>query len=249
MQPIPETIEALQELARFADDSTSRTLWQIGRSMEEIVPDIVGISVSLVAEELTLTMAATGPSVGHAVGRRDRTGTVSDEFMDITGPRDDRAADVLDEERWHLFAQSTSATGVGSTLSLPIMHDGMVFAEVHLYGQSANAFVGHHHEVAEACGAWAACAVTNADLDFSSRSRAREAPVLLRDRALVDQATGALMTRHNLSVDDADRRLRHDAEEADLSNPQIARVVLGLESHLGTNACTEPDPPVDFDDI
>lgn len=63
MEPIPETAEAPQELSSFGEDSTARTLLRISRSVEEIVTDLSGISLSLVADNLTLTMVATTPPV------------------------------------------------------------------------------------------------------------------------------------------------------------------------------------------
>lgn len=228
MQPIPATVEALQELTRFGDDSTARTLLRISQSVEEIVTDLSGVSLSLVADNLTFTMVATTPPVVELDAMQYLDGGPSTETLRSGEVHTYRADDIVSEERWHLFARATSAAGVRSTLSLPIVRNGAVVAGVNLYAAAPDSFVGHHQEVADVCGAWAAGVVTNADLDFSTRFRAAEAPDRLRATALVDQAVGTLMSRWDISVDQAEVRLREAARRAGIGDAQMARVVLGL---------------------
>jgi hypothetical protein len=97
-----------------------------------------------------------------------------------------------------------------------------------MYGSSPDAFEGHHEELAAVCGAWAGGAVKNADMDFSTRFQAAEAPDRLRAENLVDQAVGALMSRWEITVDEADERLRGAAQRAGISDAQMARAILGL---------------------
>jgi len=73
-------------------------------------------------------------------------------------------------------ARAEALAGISSTLSLPILGDGHVVGGVNLYGATSDAFDGHHEDLADACGAWAAGAVTNADLRFNSRVRAAATP-------------------------------------------------------------------------
>ena len=81
------------------------------------------------------------------------------------------------------------------------MTGGRVVGGVNLYASTPDAFDGHHDEVAEACGAWAEGAVTNADLSFSSRIRASAAPERLRDRGVVDVATGFVAEHQDIDTD------------------------------------------------
>ena len=78
------------------------------------------------------------------------------------------------------------------------------------------------------CGAWPGGAVTNADLDFSTRFRAAEAPEQIRTDHDVDQATGALMSRWNTDYDAARDRLRQAAQRAGITDAQMARAILAL---------------------
>lgn len=67
MEPIPETVEAIQELTRLGDESIARTLMRISRDIERIVPDIVGVSVS-VSGDLTFTLTAPNGPVAKLDG-------------------------------------------------------------------------------------------------------------------------------------------------------------------------------------
>lgn len=228
MKPIPETVEALRELTRFGDDTVARTLLQISRGVEGVVPEVVGISLSLIADELTFTMTATTGPVAELDAMQYLAGGPCDETLRTGTPHRFRPDDVTDEEHWQVFARATAAAGIGSTLSLPILQDGTVVAGVNLYASTPEAFDGHHDELAEVCGAWAGGAVTNADLDFSSRFRASEAADRLRDDSLVDQAVGALVSRWSLSPESAADRLRDAARRAGITDAQMAQAILGL---------------------
>ena len=228
MEPIPETVEALRELTRFGDDATARTLSRISASVEEIVPEVTGLSLTLVVDGLTFTMTATDRPVVEMDAWQYLDGGPCDTTMHTGTPHTYRADDAVDEVSWHLFARATSAAGIRSTLSLPILRDGVVIAGVNVYASTLDAFDGHHEEVAEVCGAWAAGAVTNADLGFNTRSLAIQAPQRLRDSAAVDQAVGTLMARWDISVEEAERRLREAAWRAGLDDADMARIVLDL---------------------
>lgn len=125
-------------------------------------------------------------------------------------------------------SRATAATGIESTLSLPILQDGVVVAGINLYASTPDAFEGHHDELAEATGGWAEGAVRNADMGFTTRFQAAETPGRLREENLVDQATGALMSQWGIPVDVAEERLRDAAQRAGISDAQMARAILSL---------------------
>lgn len=182
MEPIPETVEALRELTRYGDDAIAGVLWQISRDVQDIVPDIVGVSLSLVRESLTFTMTASTGEAAELDGVQYLAGGPCEETLRTGVPHGYRAGDAIDEERWHEFARATAVAGVASTWSLPILHHGTVVAGVNMYASTADAFEGHHDDLAAACGAWAGGAVTDADLHFTTRFKAAETPERLRTR-------------------------------------------------------------------
>ena len=231
MEPIPATLEAIKELTRHGDTEVAIALSQMSRDVVRIVPHCIGLSLSLVAEELTFTLTATGETV-----------SALDAFQYLeSGPCVEAAADgqilayggssPFDEERWQMFARAAAAAGVASTLSLPIIRNGDVVAVVNLYGSTPDAFDGRHAAVAAVCGAWAPGAVTNADLGFGTADEAVRAPERMRTNDKVDQAIGMLAAMLGLSVDAASDRLRQAADRGGISLAKMAEAVLYLARH------------------
>jgi GAF domain-containing protein len=135
------------------------------------------------------------------------------------------------EDRWQLFAAATSAAGIRSTLTLPVREGDRVVGSVNLYAASADAFEGLHDEIAAIFSAWAPGAVRNADLSFSTRERARQAPGMLRDAAKVDVAVGLLLASFDLEEDEARRRLREAASRGGVDEVLLAEVLVELLGH------------------
>jgi hypothetical protein len=125
-----------------------------------------------------------------------------------------------------MFAQASAVHGVESSLSLPIVRDGRVVAGVNLYASTADAFVGHHEELAAVCHAWAPGIVTNADLAFRTRLEAAATPQRMRDQSLVDQAIGMLAESQQLDIETAAERIRQAALCAGISESKAAQTIV-----------------------
>jgi hypothetical protein len=205
------------------------TLLRMGRRATEIVPECVGLSLALIQEGLTLTLAATGETVA---------GLDAVQYLDggpcILGAHENSTIDVapddlLDEDRWLLFAQASAAAGIRSSLTLPILGTaGAVIGTVNLYAATPDAFVGHHDALADALHASAAKAITNADLSFSTRLAAVEAPQRLAEQYEVDIALGIIAESQGVDIPTARERLRQAAARAGISERQAARAIRGL---------------------
>lgn len=229
MEPIPETTEAIEEFGPFGydEDLLQRPRSQAAR-VQAIVPDCVGVSVASRADGVTFTLVAT-----------DEEAALLDALQYVTdGPCLEAAADgrtiaceeedLFDEERWRLFASGTAALGVASSLSLPILGDDGVAGSVNLYAGSAGAFRGHHDEIAGIFEAWAPGAVTNADLSFSTRQVAEEAPRTLRDSLRIEVAAGIVAARRGVDLDAGHRLIRDAADRAGVSLGRLADMVIEL---------------------
>ena len=228
MEPLPETREALNEFLSL-DLDPEELLDRLGRATSRIVPEIVGLSVGLVREQLTFTLVASdreiavldasqyldgGPCVEVAQGHADV----------IAFPGDD----PLDEERWSLFSQATSARGVASTLSLPLHEDGRLVGGVNMYASTVQAFVGRIEQLAILVGAAPTTAVSNADLSFSTRIEAAEAPQRMRDRAIIETAVGWIAGVKGIDVEAAAHELTVAAARAGIRVAQVARVLVSV---------------------
>ena len=224
---MPETREALAEFVSLQGPDLDELLPDLGRRAQDIVPELVGLSLGLAHEGLTFTLVSSsgGAAVLDAAQYVD-----GGPCVEVTEGRMDMAevdlADPLDEGRWQLFSRVGAAAGVASSLSLPAYHDGVLVGGVNLYASTPEAFTGRHDALARALGAQAADAVTNADLSFSTRLDAAAAPQLLRDRVDIDTATGLIAARSGVELDAARGLLHQAAARAGVPVAMVARVLV-----------------------
>lgn len=229
MEPIPETAEAIAATqtpgASAGGGRLLADLTRLASRAKEIVPDLVGVSITPLDHGLTYTLVATAEdfavldAIQYATGGPCVEGAHTEQVLQFE-------PDVMDEERWRLFAEATAAHAVRSTLTLPVLRAERVVGTVNLYAASPRAFGGHHDDLAGIFGAWAAGAVANADLSFATRAEAREAPQRARDRLVIDMAAGIVAAELGVSVDAAKDRMREAASRAGVSLQQVAREVV-----------------------
>lgn len=229
MEPIPETLEALDELDPYLDDTP--LVDQLRATSDRalaVAPGLVGVSMASRAHDLTFTVVATDEEIAalDAVQYLDSGPCV--DAIDLGQGIATSPEGLLSESRWGQFARASAAMGVHSTLTLPVLSEGSVVATVNLYGHAADTFVGRHAALAEVFGAWAPGAVANADLDFSTRTLAEGAPGQLRDTATIDTATGILAAHRDLPVADARGELDDAARRAGVPVVLLARVLVQL---------------------
>ena len=221
MKPLPETDEALDELVGHDARDLRAQLLEIVRQAQAIVPFCVGVSLMLVREGLTLTLVAGDDEEPLAEVAEGEPGAEAEAEAEADGD------DVLSEECWSRVARQDAASGVRSSLSLPIKRGSRVVGRVDLYAAAAHSFDGRHVELADALGASAEDAVTDADLSFSSRAAARQAPNTVADLRDIDVAVGTLAAWQGRGVEAALRSLEA-AAGGRLSLAEAARLVLGL---------------------
>ncbi|TQM61976.1 GAF and ANTAR domain-containing protein [Humibacillus xanthopallidus] len=226
MEPIPETQAALDRLAHDQDDDVQAQFSEMAAKARRLVPSLVGLSVTQISEGVTLTYVAS-PATAVAL---DALQYVDGGPCEAAVRRGAHVAvdhdELLDEGRWQLFAQASAHAGVRSTLSLPVFSGSDVTGGVNLYGSLNDSFVGHHEALAALFGAWAAGAISNADLSFSSRLEAMEAPARIEDANTVSAAIGVLSETHQISTRDAEDHLRRAAARAGVPIVALALFIL-----------------------
>lgn len=231
MEPIPESIEAVDEFGPFSyDGDLLEELKAKAAAVLEIVPDCVGLSLAVIADGFTLTLVASGEEVAvldaiqYLAGGPCVDGAKGDRVLESSAD-----SDVTDELGWQLFARASAASSVLSTLTLPVLVDDRVAGSVNLYAASANAFTGHHEEIARIFDAWAPGAVTNADLSFTTRRTAEEAPRQLHAAYRAEVAASIVAVREGLDMDEARVRLREAARRAGVDVAQLAETLIALD--------------------
>lgn len=223
MEPIPETVAAVDELGL---NDLLDELKDLANRAKEVVPDLVGVSIARLDQGLTFTLLASAEEVAIFDGIQYVAGGPCVDSAMAGEVRQFDNRDVLDEARWQLFACATAARAVRTSLTLPVMRRGAVVGTVNLYGASRRAFDDQYDELAQLFGAWAAGAITNADLSFATRDEAREAPRLVGDHVLVETAIEILSAELGVDVDGAEDRLRAAAARAGVSTSELAREII-----------------------
>jgi GAF domain-containing protein len=229
VEPIPETRHALEHYRQAGEGEIEAELTRMGRRALEIVPESVGLSLGLFRYGLTFTLAATDDHIA---------GLDAVQYLDggpcVGAAQDGREVEIdelLEEENWRMFAEASAAVGVRSTLTLPILdNQGSVIGTVNLYASSPNAFEDRADHLAEALGSSATKAVSNADLSFTTRLVAAEAPTQLVEADEVNTALGIIMASQDVDIAIARERLRAAASRAGISDVQAARLITSLRS-------------------
>jgi GAF domain-containing protein len=228
MEPIPESAAVLTALQAAGGQELSDHVREVARLVRTVVPQCTGMSLSLLADRLTLTLIATDAQIAALDAVQYLDGGPCVDALAGDGPlRTDDLSERLDEEAWRVFATAGAATGVLSTLSFPIRdHEGRVLGGVNLYAATPHAFVGHEETLIGMLGGWATDAMTNADLTFATRTSARETPERLADQDVVAQAVGMLSVLDGVSADHARDRLLTAAAKAGVTAHELARTII-----------------------
>jgi GAF domain-containing protein len=212
LEPLPETRSALEAVDSGAD--LAAELQVSIESVVRAVPECVGLSISLCDADLTFTYLRSADSIGTL----DAVQYLED------GP----CVSAIDSGEEILIDDllESAAKGVRSSLSLPLRRGTTIIGSVNLYAATANAFLGEEATLARTFGAHVEDAVNNADLSMATLRRARRAPSVLADMAVVDQAKGILVAKHHISFDDAQQRLNDAAARAGITDVAVARAVV-----------------------
>jgi GAF domain-containing protein len=224
MEPIPESLEVLTRLSVGGDVGLVQRLTEAAARVVHLVPECVALSIALFDDDLTFTLLATSERMRIVDAAQYLDGGPC-ELSALNG-EDVAVDDILDEDRWQLFALATAATGVRSSLSLPLRDGAVVIGSINFYGGTDYTFIGRERTLAEMFGANVAEVVANADLSMGSLERAREAVQTLEDRDTITTAAGVYAVRHNVTVDDGYDNLRDAAERAGVPLVELARLVL-----------------------
>jgi GAF domain-containing protein len=228
LELVPESREALAEIIRWEDPEIDEELLAMGRLARALVPDLVGMSLSLVSDGVTFTLVAPNSAVAALDAAQYLDGGPCVDVVSEPGQAiETNIEDLLDEGRWTMFARSSAAAGVASSLSMAVTDSqGRVTGGLNLYASTAEAFSGRHEALAAALGGSAESVITNADLGFSTLERAKQAPAALRDRARIDTAVGMLAARYHGDPDTAQARLLGAAQRANVEPAVVAAVLI-----------------------
>ncbi len=202
MKPIPESREAVEEYGPFVDRDLLGELEERADRVRELVPQCVGLSLTVLTQDVVVTLVATPDEVAAI--------PAVPEVPDGAVPVEGRA--------------------IMSTLTMPVQRDGRVVARLHLYAAVPAAFDGHHEALAHVFGVTAPGAITDADLSFSTMAEARQVPANQRAGVTLHRAAALLGASKGIDHAAAGRRLRDSARRADVPLGRLAELVVEVLS-------------------
>ncbi len=232
MEPIAETMEAERLYGPFELDNEDllERLQRVSDEVSRIAPTCVGLSLTVSERGVTFTLVGRDTRVASA-DAAEAADPATEQSPDQVAPAPESRTveeELLDETRWTAFAATTAAYGVASSLTLPVMEDGVAVAAFNLYGSAPDTFEGCEEQIAHVLGAWLPGAIRDADLSFSTIEQARRAPEVLRESTRLVVATALLARRCGLTVEESENRLRATAAREGLQLPTLVEAVIDL---------------------
>ena len=228
VEPLPEVRAAADRLGAITGMDVLDNLDALAELAVAVVPSCVGVSLTVVIDGDPFTLTCTPAAWASLDAIQYLEGGPCVSSSSTREPTS--VPDVLDERRWQVYGRAAGGLGIRSSLSLPIGREdgGQTPGAINLYATDPNAFAGTSALLAAALQVPADHLVTNADLSFATRDRARDLPELLDAKEALDDAVEVLTLLHGWDAGDARRRLRAAAARAGAPIGTVADLVLAL---------------------
>jgi GAF domain-containing protein len=210
-QPQPVSVdEVLEYLGRPSQHEQQPIAGVLQRATDlakTVMPGNSEVSVTLLVETRPSTVVATGRlAVDLDEGQYEHGhgpclhAAAAREITEIP--------DTRSEVRWPDHARRAVEHGTLSSLSVPLVIDEpQVSGALNIYARPPNAFDGASRSAATRIAPYAAVAASNLYLYRRALKRADNLEAALASRAVIEQAKGILMERHNVTADGAFRIL------------------------------------------
>jgi GAF domain-containing protein len=202
-------------------------------SMESLLEEVAGLtkqvmpgnpetSVSMTDSLRKLTIVSTGPLARDLDEVQYRRSQGPCLHAATTGELTE-VADTRTDTRWPEYMKQAVEHGNLSSLSVPLVNDPDVSASLNIYARQPSAFDDDARSAATGFAPYAAVAVRNMQDYQTAEEVARNLEATLEIRALIDQATGILMERHDLTAAQAHQRLSDVANRTTTTLREVAR--------------------------
>jgi GAF domain-containing protein len=217
--------QALERLGRVSlrDHSMESLLQSVVDLTTTVVPGDTEASITLLVKDSPTTVVSSGRLAtdldetqydrGHGPClHAARTG----ELTEVGDTRTDR--------RWPDYMPRAAGHGNLSSLSVPLVidEDDQVTGALNIYAREPHAFGADSRGAATGFAPYAAVAAGNMHAYQSARDRVEDLQAALRSRAVIDQAKGILMGRHNWTADKAFHVLAYTSVTTNTKLRQVA---------------------------
>jgi GAF domain-containing protein len=218
-----DPVEALERLNRLAlREHCMKSLLQLVADLaKEVMPGNPEASVSLLINDRSSTAVFTGrlaldcdeSQYGRGYGPCLHAASTG-ELVEI--------ADAQAEPRWRDYMQRAVEHGALSSLAVPLPISEGIAGAVNVYARKPNAFDEDSRSVATRFAGYAAVVAANMYAYEEARDLVEHLERRVQSRAVVEQAKGILMERHELTADQAMQALTRVARYTDTKVRDIA---------------------------
>ena len=226
MEPTPETAEALAELgAMQPNEDLLEQLLLAGRRVEEVVPDVVGMSLTTVEHGVTFTLVASDETIAILDALQYQGRVCAPWRATLRSPWIMR--------RWVRRAGTSSPTSPPPR-EWPALSRCRSWRAARSSAASTST-VGRAGPSRGTTSSWQTSWVPGPGersrtptCPSAPRTVAEQAPAVLRDARKLDVAHGLLAEALGFTVDEARQRLRQAAVRAELHPVRLAEVLTSL---------------------
>jgi GAF domain-containing protein len=203
-----DTAHALEQLVgmSLSQHSMESLLRAVAHLSKKVMPGNAETSVSLTGSRQHVTVVSTGQLARDLDEAQYTRGSGPCLHAATTGELTE-VADTRTESRWMDYMERAVDHGNLSSLSVPLIIDDDVSGALNIYARQAEAFDDDARSAATGFAPYVAVALRNMHDYQAAEGMARDLEVVMEARAMIDQATGILMERHELTADQAHQLL------------------------------------------
>ncbi|MFE7631676.1 GAF and ANTAR domain-containing protein [Kocuria sp. NPDC057446] len=208
MQPEASPMELTAVFARIQTMVLSQehavvAVHQLAQVAQDLIPSAAGAGVSLIDAHGSRT--STG-ATDHLVETADALQYESGEGPCLSAWATaslQRINDTTDDDRWPQWSRAVARSGIRSMLSVPLVFRDQCLGTMKVYATVDNAFTDHEEQQLELLAAVAATLLGSAQAAETPQRLSAALQAGLKDRQVIDRATGMLMEQRATDPDDA----------------------------------------------
>ncbi|WP_433649338.1 GAF and ANTAR domain-containing protein [Micromonospora zamorensis] len=210
---------------KLSEVNLDEVLQRVAELAKRVLPMPVEVSVTLVRG-----------GVGHTAAFTDEVAREMDErqYAQGRGPCLDAATsgdvlsvpDLSTEDRWPEWADRGRKQGLGSSVSIGLPIQEAVVGALNVYAHTPEAFDDDSVTVLETFAAYAAVALSNAQLYDSTANLARQMREAMANRAVIEQAKGIVMAERRCAPAEAFAILAKVSQDSNRKVRDVAQALV-----------------------
>ncbi|WP_433126712.1 GAF and ANTAR domain-containing protein [Micromonospora sp. CA-240977] len=210
---------------KLAEVNLDEVLQRVAELAKRVLPMPVEASVTLIRDGAGHTAAFTN-EVAREMDER--------QYAQGRGPCLEAAAsgdvlsipDLAGEDRWPEWADRARQQGLGSSVSIGLPIQDAVVGALNVYAHTPGAFDDETVTVLETFAAYAAVALSNAQLYDSTANLARQMREAMANRAVIEQAKGIIMGERRCGPADAFAILSKVSQDSNRKVRDVAQALV-----------------------